>query len=261
MIEGTIAIRKCPSLRQQVRIACLVVLTLLIGRAGSTAPIFTGSGAKAWVEGFDQFLQGSSGPVYLSDSRTVQYTHFSFSFPLVDDQAPVAITAYASATPRADAPYLLEVRSSGSSPQTGPTVGVIRPWPEVLTSASWSNVAATVQSPQGAPIPASIPLNFRLEYTPPDRVPTGSIGSPWGQFVSVTGPYIRPSPAGTSLQFGEPPVQALANGLLAGTFHLNLPQSSAGVSKQFSVGLSSELNALLGYTRTSWTSEMILALT
>jgi hypothetical protein len=234
-------------------------LTVIGGEACFAAPIFSGTGASAWVETLDQGSQQvGSSPAFISTSATVHYTHFGL--PLIPDQVPVSASVYAAATPTAGAAYLLEVRSFASSPNPGSMVGASHPWPVTDATANWYNVAATVKNLDGSPLPGSIQLHFRVDYAPGWQ----NMGPPWGPFgqrVDVTGPSIYLGGAGTSLEPGEQPVQALPNGLLSGTFHMDLPLSKLGLSSQFSVRIESQLPALQEYISLAKGSEIGLALT
>lgn len=219
-----------------------LVFLLSTGGSGLAAPIFKGTGALAWVDTLDQYAQQSgSTPALVSATETVHYTHFG---NLAPDQAPVTVNAFASSTPTAGAADLLDIRSQANSPVSSDVVGASRPWPVVETQANWGNVQATVQGPPGASLPQSIRLEFRVEYTGPGQMPSNYI-SPYGSDVRINpGPAVFLGPAGMPAQIGEAPVQALPNGMLGGTFHLDLPLSDAGVSKLFNVSVSSMYSAL-----------------
>ena len=121
--------------------------------------------------------------------------------------------------------------------------------PESTAAASWNNVQATVTGPAGTAVPDSIRLEFQVTYQTPTTYSNSFIvnGLGWAAFpfgLTVNGAPMTLTAAGTPLQAGEQPVQALANGSLTGFFHLDLPVSALGTSQQFSLGLGSDLAGL-----------------
>ncbi len=75
--------------------------------------------------------------------------------------------------------------------------------------------------------------------------PNNGLGWPANPLsLIVSGIPIYLPGAGTPLQAGEQPVQTLPNGMLSGTFHVDLPLSSSGTSSLFSINLGSDLAAL-----------------
>ena len=113
----------------------------------------------------------------------------------------------------------------------------------IQANAWWDNVAATLHGPTVSAMPSSIRLEFQITYSPPNTASLYDIAQPnlVAQGLVGTGVPALTS-AGTPLQPGEPAVQALSNGLLSGTFHLDLPLSATGTSQQFSLGLTSDLD-------------------
>jgi hypothetical protein len=241
-IEGAIMTRRPGRTAQRQCVVWFTVLALLTCKPAFADPIFKGTGATAWVNALDQSNQQTgSTPASLSTSANVSYTHFS---TLAPDQAPVSVTVSASSTPTAGAAYLLDIRSLATSPVSYDVVGASHPGPLVQATANWGNVAATVQGPPGSTLPGSIRLEFQVDYTSPGQA-VGEFGAASGHFVDVNpGPAILLGPVGTPIEAGEQPVHQLADGMLSGTFHLDLPLSGAGVSKQFSVSISSSYWAL-----------------
>ncbi len=231
------------------RLSIAVLATLGSIDACRADVMYSGTGASAYVVvlGQDDNQDGSI-PASLSNSATVKYTIYPFT---PGGSSYVTATASASATPGST--NLLQIQNylSATAAQ-GQVVGAYSTPPESQALASWGNVAATVQAPIGSPLPSSIQLDFRINYQNPDPTTFNASGTPnnglgWPAnplSLTVNGYPIYLTGAGTPLQAGEQPVQTLPNGMLSGTFHLDLPLSSSGTSSLFSISLGSDLAAL-----------------
>jgi hypothetical protein len=241
--------RRKSLLRRFGGLSIAVLVILVISRDCCGDVLYSGTGASAYVVvlGHDNNQDGSI-PASLSGSATVTYTIYPFT---PGGSSYVTATASASATPGAT--NLLQIQNylSATAAQ-GQVVGAYSTAPESQAFATWGNVAATVQAPTGSPLPASIQLEFRINYQNPDPTafnalgtPNNGLGSPANPLsLTVNGYPIYLTGAGTPLQAGEQPVQTLPNGMLSGTFHLDLPLSSSGTSSLFSISLGSDLAAL-----------------
>jgi hypothetical protein len=207
--------------------------------------MYSGDGVSSYVNALGPYgFQVGSTPASASGTANVNYT----LYPLTTGSATATATAWALATPGGT--DLLQVKNylSSNGPQ-GPFVGAFSVPPESTAAASWNNVQATVTGPAGTALPDSIRLEFQVTYQTPTAFENSFIvnGLGWPAFppgLSVNGaPFVLTS-AGTALQAGEQPVQALANGSLTGFFHLDLPLSALGTSQQFSLSLGSDLAGL-----------------
>ncbi len=227
-----------------------VLVTLVVTRHCCGDVLYSGNGASAYVIVLGHYdNQDGSIPASLSGSATVKYTIYPFT-----PGGSSNVTATASASATNGATNLLQIQNylSATAAQ-GQVVGAFSPTaPESQASATWGNVAATVQAPAGSPLPSSIQLDFRINYQNPDPtvftalgIPNNGLGWPANPLsLTVNGYPIYLTGAGTPLQSGEQPVQTLPNGMLSGTFHLDLPLSSSGTSSLFSISLGSDLAAL-----------------
>ena len=207
--------------------------------------MYSGNGVSSYVNALGPYgLQVGSTPASASGTANVNYTQY----PFTTGSENVTASAWALATPGAT--DLLQVKNSLSSDGAqGPFVGTFSVVPESTAATSWNNVQATVTGPAGTALPDSIRLEFQVTYQTPTVFANSFIvnGLGWPAFppgLTVNGGQIILTSAGTPLQTGEQPVQALPNGSLTGFFHLDLPLSALGTSQQFSLGLGSDLAGL-----------------
>lgn len=227
------------------RFSAVVVAGAIAWTAPSVAArgdvIYTGSGAGANASGLNPQYSQQQGTTPASATANVTATYEHNGIVLVPGSTPVTMAASALATP--GAATLLQVHTSFSSPDPGSIVGAIRPADWVNANAWWNNVDATVQGPAGSPPPSSIRLEFQVNYGLPELMNQFGISSYTqpGQALLMNNYPMLLTDAGTPLQAGEPAVQ-WQNGSLSGTFHIDLPLSAAGVSQQFSLGVSSDLD-------------------
>lgn len=238
-------------------------LALLLSANGGVdaSPVFTGDGARAWVYGLNEYrVQEDGRPASIAGVTSIEYTRFR---PFEPASVPVTYAAAASSTPNASGANLLELRARATAPDPGDTVGVRTPYPLIELGATWSNVVATVHAPADAAPPGSIRLDFEVAYTRPEAIRTEDWGS---QFFHRTetldvnrGSYLLPSEGGRILE-GQTAVREGPDGLLHMGFHLDLPLSADGVSKQFSVSLGARIPALVEMTAIDNVSLMSLSL-
>jgi hypothetical protein len=151
----------------------IVLGTLLCFALPSTCfadVIFTGDGASAYAWALGQASPPYANPAYVSQTATVQYTIYTGAGvghdqnPLTPATVNVSETAYGAVTP--GAANRLAISSSYSSPGFLNPIGAPQPGVDLIASASWSNVQATVQGPPGTAPPSSIRLEFNVTYTP-----------------------------------------------------------------------------------------------
>ncbi len=241
--------------------SCWLLLTAFLGLGptsiGRADVIYSGDGASAQASVLDQLSeQVGASPASINSTATINYTQF----PSTPATVVVSESGYAAATP--GGANLLQISSTFSSPYAGQTVGASHPDPDPYIAASWYNVAATVSAPAGSSLPSDIRLEFQVTYTPQSQLSqygVASIGFT-AQSLSVNGRPLALTDAGTSLQPGMPAVVARPDGSLTGSFAVDLPLSSAGMSNQFSLGLLYNPIGLLNYT-TTMSEGMTLSLT
>jgi hypothetical protein len=157
----------------------------------------------------------------------------------------------------------LAISSSYSSPGFLSPIGAPQPDPDLIANASWGNVQATAQGPPGTAPPSSIRLEFQVIYTPQDQLSRFGFGAAGvtAQNLLVNGLPMTLTSAGTRLQSGMAPVVALPNGLLSGSFSMDLPLTTAGKSGLLSLELSYNPLNLFDATASTISQSMLLRLT
>jgi hypothetical protein len=236
-----------------------LAVALVLAAPGSADVIYSGNGASATVNTFDQVaVQSGSSPALVSGSTAVTYTNYDMNNNASPGSVTATMNASASATPGET--NLLQLQTSFSAPDPGRFSGPTSPNTDILEDAQWGNVTATVGAPAGSPMPGSIRLDFQVNYAPQDVNVYGGIRS---SYLSITGSPVMLLPAaGSVLQTGEQPAQVQANGSLTATFHLDVPLSSAGVSlTPFAVALSAQFPGLMPNMPASISDAMSVSLT
>lgn len=223
--------------------------------------LFTGNGASAGVNTFDQTAVQSGSTPALIDARTaVNYTNYDMN----NNASPGSVTAtvIASAVANPGTANLLQLNTMFWAPDPGRFAGPTDPWTGILENAYWGNLTAKVDPQAGSPMPSSIRLEFQVNYAHSDIDRSMGLGIP-SAYVSLTGSPMIPLPAaGSVMQFGEAPAKTQSNGSLTASFHLNVPLSSSGVSiSPFALGLSAAFPGILNNSASSINDAMSVSLT